>query len=324
MIRNKILIAITAAIIPFASALSTEAPDYPSKPIKIVVPFPPGGSTDTLIRMMAPYLNKNLGQSIIVENKGGAAATMGADAVSRAPADGYTLLAASAHHTIAQAVIPKLRYRIDKDFSSIGTVAMVPNLVVVNAATGIQSIDELVELSTQNPDRFNYASAGPGSAHHLIGEMFQLRTGASLTHIPYSGSAPAVLGLVSDQVQVMFDTVPSALPHIQSKKTLALAATTAKRSSALPDVPTLSEAGLVGFDVGTWMGLTAPAGTPAPVIERLSQALQAAVADPEFQQQMLAHGIEPMPGTPAELDGRIEKEVKEFADLVKQTNLKID
>jgi len=313
-----------STLIITSPVIASERAAFPDKPVKIIVPFPPGGSTDVLIRLISPRLADRLGQSVVIENRPGAAATVGADSVARSSPDGYTLLAASAHHTIAQAVIPTLNYRIDKSFAPIGTIAMVPNLVVVNSSLPVKNISELVAQTKVDPDRFNYGSAGPGSAHHLIGEMFKLRTGAQLTHVPYGGSAPAVTGLLSDQVQVMFDTVPSALPHIKSGKTRAIAATTATRSSALPDVPSLQESGLTGFDVGTWMGLVAPAGTPPEVIMRLNQELVSVVNDPEVRKQLLNQGIEPNPSSPEALNQRIANEVQQFAELVKQANLKVE
>ena len=307
-----------------SAAFAADASAYPNKPVKIVVPFPPGGSTDVLIRLISPRLMAALGQPVIVENRPGAAATLGADAVSKAQPDGYTLLAASAHHTIAQAVFPNLNYRVDKSFAPVGTIALVPNLVVINDKLPAKNIAELVALTKAEPEKYNYGSAGPGSAHHLIGEMFKLRTGAQLTHVPYSGSAPAVSGLLSNQVQVMFDTVPSALPHIKSGRTTALAATTAKRSSALPDVPTLEESGLEGFDVGTWMGLVAPAGTPDAVVQRVNKEIVGILGNPDVQQQLRAQGIEPMSSTSEEMQQRIDREVKAFSALTKQVNLKIE
>lgn len=318
-----ILAAGFASVIAITPAAWAET-NYPTRAVTVVVPFPPGGSTDVLIRLIGPRLAEKLGQTVIVENKAGAAATIGADYVSRSAPDGYTLLAGSAHHTIAQAVFPKLNYQVNQSFAPVGTIAMVPNLVVVNNTMQAKSIDELVTATKAEPDRFNYASAGPGSAHHLIGEMFKMRTGAELTHIPYGGSAPAVAGLLSNQVQVMFDTVPSALPHIQSGRTHVLAATTAARSSALPDTPTLAESGLEGFDVGTWMGLLAPAGTPDSIIQRLNRELVDVLNTPEVKEQLLKQGIEPMPSTSAELTDRINREVNEFEALVEQAQLKIE
>jgi tripartite-type tricarboxylate transporter receptor subunit TctC len=318
------ILALSLSSVCVTAPALAQSDSFPDRPVKIVVPFPPGGSTDVLFRLIGPRLSERLGQTVVIENKPGAAATVGADNVARSKADGYTLLAASAHHTIAQAVLPTLNYRIDKSFAPIGTVAMVPNLVVINSTLPVENIEQLVAHTKADAGRYNYGSAGPGSAHHLIGEMFKQRTGAQLTHIPYGGSAPAVTGLLSDQVQVMFDTVPSALPHIKSGKTRALAATTAQRSSALPDVPTLQQSGLEGFDVGTWMGLVAPAGTPPDVVARLNREMVAVVNDPAVQQQLLNLGIEPDPSSPEALQQRIEREVRQFADLVKQAKLKVE
>lgn len=215
----SLITKILSACSLLAVATLAQNTNYPNQPIKIVVPFAPGGSTDTLMRMIGPELAEKLGKTVFVENKPGASATLGAGYVARAQPDGYTLLAASAHHTIAQAVLPKLNYRIDKSLTPVGTVALVPNMVVVNSSLGVNNIAEFVALTKAHPDRYNYGSAGTGSAHHLIGEMFKMRTGAELTHIPYNGSAPAVVGLLSGQASVMFDTVTSALPHVQAGST---------------------------------------------------------------------------------------------------------
>ena len=297
---------------------------YPTKPIKVVVPFPPGGTTDILIRIIAPRLQQAMGQPVVIENKGGAAATLGADFVAKSAPDGYTLLVGAAHHTIAQSVFPKLPYQFGTDLAPVGMLALVPNVVVVNAAVPAKSVLELVALTKASPDKYNYASAGPGSAHHLIGEMFKLETGAKLAHSPYKGSGPAVSDLLGGQVSAMFDTVTSALPHIKSGKTRALAVTTARRSSALPDVPTLIEAGVPGFDVGTWFGLMAPAATPAPVVAKLNAQVTAILKDPAVRKQLLDQGIEPMTSTPAEMKARIDKELKDFGSLAKRAKLSVE
>ncbi|PLC49852.1 MFS transporter [Pollutimonas subterranea] len=322
-LMTRILSACTLSAVTATAAFAQNA-DYPNQPIKIVVPFAPGGSTDTLIRMIGPELAEKLGKTVVVENKPGASATLGAGYVARAQPDGHTLLAASAHHTIAQAVLPKLNYHIEQSLTPVGTIALVPNMVVVNSSLGVNNVDEFVALTKAHPDRYNYGSAGTGSAHHLIGEMFKMRTGAQLTHIPYNGSAPAVLGLLSGQVSVMFDTVTSALPHVQAGSTTALAATTGKRSSALPDVPTLAEAGLTGFDVGTWFGLMVPAGTDPQIVQRLNRDVMAIINDPTFQKKLLAQGIEPMSSTADEMKQRISTEVQEFGDLAAKANLKAE
>ena len=321
--RRKALLAASAALLACTSAMAQGS--YPSKPIKIIVPFPPGGSTDVLMRQVGPRLSQALGQPVVIENKSGASATVGADFVAKSAPDGYTLLVGMLHHTVAQAVFPKLPYQIDTDLVSAGTMAIIPNIVVVNAANvPAKSVTQLVELSKAQPDKFNYGSAGPGSAHHLIGEMFKLQTGAKLTHIPYRGSAPAVADLLGGQVAVMFDTAPSAMPHFKSGKTRALAVTTAKRSTALPDIPTLAEAGVPGFDIGTWYGLMAPQGTPAAVITKINTEVNKIMTDPEVRQQLQSQGIEPLPGTPQEMQARIKRELSEFSAMAKKADLKVE
>lgn len=318
-----ICLAITLALLPSLNAISAPENDYPNRPIKIVIPFPAGGSTDTMARNLSPALSKVLGQSIVIENKSGASGTVGADFVAKATPDGYTLLMGTLHLTIAQSVFPKLNYRIDKDLLPIGTVGMIPNVVVVNASVPVNNIKELVALTKANPDKYDYASVGPGSAHHLIGEMFKIKTGANLTHIPYRGSAPAVVDLLGGQVSVMFDTIPSALPHIRDGKIKALAVTTAKRSSVLPNVPTLIESG-IAIDVGTWNGLMAPAGTDQAIIDKLNRAIVIVLNDPEMRKQLQALGIEPMPSTPAELKARINKEIVDYSNLAKELKLSVE
>jgi len=320
-----------SAVVALACTLSlaavpalAQADGYPSKPIKVVVPFPPGGTTDTLMRNIAPRLQQSLKQPVVIENKGGAAATLGADFVAKSAPDGYTLLVGAAHHTIAQSVFTKLPYQFGTDLAPITMLALVPNVVVVNAAVPAKSVKELVAITKASPDKYNYGSAGPGSAHHLIGEMFKLETGAQLAHIPYKGSGPAVADLLGGQISVMFDTVTSALPHIKAGKTRALAVTTAKRSSALPDVPTLAEAGVPNIDVGTWFGLMAPAATPAPIVARLNKEVVAILNDPAVQKQLLDQGIELQSSTPAELKARVDKELKEFGALAKRAKLTVE
>lgn len=321
--RNLLALAALTALSGAALAADPAA-NYPARPVKIVVPFPPGGSTDVLLRILSPRLAKELGQPIVVENKSGASATVGADFVAKSAPDGYTLLVGTLHHTIAQAVFPKLPYKIDTDLVSVGMLAIVPNLVVVNSKVPAKTVQELVAITKASPDKYDYGSAGPGSAHHLIGEVFKLETGAQLTHIPYRGSAPAVADLLGGTVAVMFDTVPSALPHIKGGKTRALAVTTAKRSTALPNVPTLAETVIPGFDIGTWYGLMAPAGTPAPIVAKVNAELVKLINDPEVRKQLEANGIEPQSSTPAEMDARVKREMTEFARQARRAKLSIE
>ncbi len=297
---------------------------YPAKPIRILVPFPPGGTTDLLARMLGQRLTAAWGQPVVVENKAGAGATLGADAVAKAAPDGYTLLMGAAHHTIAQQVYKNLPYNIGRDFAPVGVIAMVPNVVVVNAAVPARTIQEFVAHAKAQPGKLNYGTAGAGTAHHLIGEMFKLRAGVDLMHVPYKGSAPAVADLVGGQVQVMFDTVTSALPQIKAGKTRALAMTTAKRSSALPDVPALGETVLPGFDVGTWFGILAPLGTPAAVVDKLNAEIDRMVKAPETRKQLQDMGAEPVGNTPAEMAAQIRTELAAYEALARQIKLVIE
>jgi tripartite-type tricarboxylate transporter receptor subunit TctC len=322
--RKLIGIAIAIGISSSFNAFAAPDSDYPNRPIKLIIPFPTGGSTDAMARAIAPAMGKVLGQPIVIENKAGASGTVAADFVSKANPDGYTLIMGTLHHTIAQSVFAKLNYHFDTDLAPIGTVGIIPNAVIINASVPANNIKELVALTKANPGKYDYASVGPGSAHHLIGEMFKLRTGASLMHIPYRGSAPAVVDLLGGQVSVMFDTIPSALPHIKDGKTKALAVTTAKRSSALPNVPTLIESGVPNIDVGTWNGIMAPAATDPAIINKLNRATVIVLNDPEIRKQLQAMGIEPTPSTPAELKARITKEVQDYSSLAKELKLTVE
>jgi tripartite-type tricarboxylate transporter receptor subunit TctC len=304
---------------PGPARASDPVADYPGRPVKIVVPFPPGGTTDMVIRVLGPRMARALGQPVVVENRAGAAATVGANYVSRAAPDGYTLLAASSHHPIAQHVLPWLGYRLDVDLMPVGMLALAPSVVVVNSTVAARSALELVSVSQGQPDRLNYASAGMGSAHYLIGELFKQQTGAQLTHIPYRGTGPALADLLGGQVSVLFDTVSSALPYIRAGMATPLAVTTARRSSALPAVPTLAEAGVPGIDLGIWFGLMAPVGTPGVVVDRLNREILKALADPQVQQQFLALGIESMTSTPGEMGAQIRRELLEYGELVRKT-----
>lgn len=317
------LCALTITAIPLA-AQAQSAANFPNRTVKIVVPFAPGGSTDALARLLAQRLTASWGQTVIVENKPVAGATLGADYVAKSTPDGYTVLMGAAHHTIAQNVYKNLPYHFGRDFAAVSMVAMIPNVVVVNAKVPVNNIQDLIALAKKEPGKLNYGSAGAGTAHHLLGESFNLKAGTQLVHIPYKGSSPAVADLVSGQVQVMFDTVSSALPQINAGKTKALAVTTAKRSSALPNVPTLSETVLPGFDFGTWFGILAPAATPTDVITKMSNEIIKIVHMPEVRKQLLEMGSEPIGNTPAEMKAQIDKELLEFGSLTKQIKLIVD
>lgn len=297
---------------------------WPSKPITLIVPFPPGGTTDVLARSLAEQLGPALGQSVIVENKPGAGATLGADLVAKARPDGHTLLVGAVHHTIAGSVYRKLPYDFQKDLAPLTTIAMVPNVLVVSAASSIRTVADLVTQAKASKTEFSYGSNGNGTAQHLIGTQFQNLTGVSLLHIPYKGSGPLTTDLLGGQVTMSFDTVTPVLPHIKAGKLRPLAVSTGKRSSALPDVPTLAESGLAGFDLGTWFGVLAPAATPRDITARLSTEMVKVIQSPAFRKRMEEIGAEPVGNTPEQMARQIREDTERYARLVKQANVVIE
>jgi tripartite-type tricarboxylate transporter receptor subunit TctC len=294
---------------------------YPAKPIRWIVPFPPGGSTDILARVVGQKLTDAWGQPVIIENKGGAGGTIGAAEVARAPADGHTLLMGAIHHTIASSVYPKLPYDFQREFAPVTVVAIVPNVLVVNPSVPAKSVAELIAYAKANPGKLTYGSAGVGTAHHLIGAKFNLEAGVDIVHIPYKGSAPAVIDLVSGQVLMMYDTVASSLPHIKTGKLRPLAVATAKRSIALPDVPTIAEAALPGFEVTTWFGALVPAKTPKGIVTRLNSEIVKILNMPDVNKRLIDAGAEPVGNTPEEMAAQIKNETESFAKIVKQASI---
>jgi tripartite-type tricarboxylate transporter receptor subunit TctC len=328
--RRRIIQAIGLALAmsggsAMAQAASTGSGQaWPSKPVSLIVPFPAGGTTDVLARALADKLTQSLGQTVIVESKPGAGATLGADYVAKAKPDGYTLLVGAVHHTIASSVYKKLPYDFQKDLAPITTIALVPNVLVVNANTPVKSVAELVALLKAKPGEYTYGSNGNGTAQHLIGTQFENVTGTDLVHVPYKGSGPLATDLLGGQIHMSFDTVTPVLQHIKSGKLRALAVTTAKRSSALPDVPTLEEAGLKGFNIGTWFGVLAPAATPKDVLARLSTEMVKAIQSPEFRKRMEEIGAEPIGNSAEQMAVQIKSETEKFGKLVKDAKVTIE
>lgn len=300
------------------------AQNYPDKPITLIVPFPPGGTTDVLARSLAEQLGPALGQTVVVENKPGAGATLGADLVAKARPDGYTLLMGAVHHTIASSVYRRLPYDFQRDLAPVSTVAMVPNVLVVQAGSPARTVAELVTLAKAAKPEFSFGSNGNGTAQHLIGTQFQNMTGTTLLHIPYKGSGPLTTDLLGGQVTMSFDTITPVLPHIKAGKLRALAVTTGKRSAALPEVPTLNEAGLTGFDLGTWFGVLAPVATPREVMSRLSTEVINVIKSPTFKKRMEEIGAEPIGNTPEQMAQQIRADVERYAALVKKANVVIE
>jgi tripartite-type tricarboxylate transporter receptor subunit TctC len=320
---RRSLVAACALALIAASPLAG-AQTFPDKPVTLVVPFPPGGTTDVLARALAERLQPLLGQPVIVESKPGAGATLGADMVAKAKPDGHTLLVGAVHHTIASSVYKRLGYDFQKDFKPLTVIAMVPNVLVVNASSPVRTVADLVAQAKAAKPGFSYGSNGNGTAQHLIGTQFQNQTGAELLHIPYKGSGPLTTDLLGGQVTMSFDTITPVLPHIKAGKLRPLAVTTGKRSSALPEVPTLAESGLAGFDIGTWFGVLAPAATPPAVTTKLSDAMRQVINSPEFRARMAEIGAEPVGNSPEQMARQIREETEKFAKLVKQANVVID
>ena len=317
--------ALQLAALALASVVgAAHAQAWPSKPVSLVVPFPAGGTTDVLARALAERLSPAIGQPVIVENKPGAGATIGADYVAKAKADGHTLLIGAVHHTIASSVYKKLPYDFQKGFEPVTVIAMVPNVLVVNARTPAKNVNELVALIKAKPAEASYGSNGNGTAQHLIGTQFQQQTGTRLQHIPYKGSGPLATDLLGGQILMSFDTITPVLPHIKAGKLRPLAVTTAKRSPALPDVPTLQEAGLKDFDIGTWFGVLAPVGTPKPVLDRLSAEATKIIQSPDFRKRMDDIGAQPVGNSPAEMAAQIRSETDKFSLLVKAGNVTVE
>jgi tripartite-type tricarboxylate transporter receptor subunit TctC len=311
-----------------ASGAVATAEDYPAKAISIVVPFPPGGTTDVVARALAEGLTKSLGQPVVVENRAGAGTTLGADYVAKAKPDGYTLLMGAVHHTIAPSVYKKLPYDFQKDLTPITTVAAVPNIVAVNpAVTPVKNIAELIALAktrTVAKAPLTYGSNGNGTAQHLIGTLFQLQTGITLQHIPYKGSAPLTADLLGGQVNMSFDSITAQLPFFKSGRLVPLAVTSRARTPFLPNVPTLDEAGLKSFDIQTWYGVLAPSATPKVILERLNVEMLRIIKSPQFAASLEASGCEPLGSTPAAMASRIADETAKFARIVKDGNLVIE
>ena len=321
---RRYLLPLLTTLALIATGHNVQAQNWPAKPISLVVPFPSGGTTDVLARAIGQELSVALGQPVVVESKPGAGSTLGADYVAKAKPDGHTLLMGAVHHTIASSVYKKLPYDFQKDLAPISIVAMVPNVLAINTAIPAKNVSELLALAKAQPGKYSFGSNGNGTAQHLIGAQFESMGGVELLHVPYKGSGPLTTDLLGGQIQMSFDTITPVLPHIKAGKLRALAVTTGKRSAALPDVPTLDEAGLKGFDLGTWFGLLAPAGTPTPIVERLSQEVARIVARPDFRKKLEDIGANPVGNTSAQMARQIKEDTDRFAKLVKDAKVTLE
>jgi len=315
-----------------APALALAQATWPSKAVRIVVPFAAGGTTDILARALAPELQKAFGQPFVVDNKPGAGGNNGAAEVSKAAPDGYTLLMGTVGtHAINASLYPKLPFDPVKDFAPITLVAGVPNVLAINPALaqkyGINTVADFIRVAKANPGKFNMASSGNGTSIHLSGELFKTMTGTFMVHFPYRGSGPALIDLMGGSMDLMFDNLPSALPHIKSGKLKGLAVTSAKRSDAIAELPTIEEAGglaLKGYEASSWFGLMAPAGTPAEVISRVQQETAKALASPALKERLQAQGAIPSGMSSADFARFIAAESAKWAKVVKAANAKVD
>ena len=280
-------------------ATVASAQGYPNRTIRLVVPFPAAGTTDILARAAAQKLTEAFGQSVVVDNRPGAAGNIGSDLVAKSAPDGYTLLMGTVGtHAINPSLYSKMPYDHVKDFVPVVLVAGVPNVLVVNPALPVNSVADLIKLAKDKPGQINFASSGSGTSIHLSGELFKTMAGVDITHIPYKGSSPALTDLVGGQVQIMFDNLPSALPQIKAGKLRAIAVTSLKRAPVLPDVPTISESGLPGFEASSWFGVLAPAGTPAPIVARINAEVNKWLQSAEAREKLLSQGAEAAGGSP--------------------------
>lgn len=301
------------------------AQGYPNRPVKLVVPFPPGGSLDFTGRLIAQRLTEMWGQSVVVENKPGAGGNIGADFVAKAPPDGYTILmGALSTHAVNPSLYKTMPYDAVRDFAPITLIATTPNVLVVNANSPVNNVKEFIAYTKANPGKLSFGSGSIGSGGHLAGELYKVETGTDAVHVPFKGGAPATQALLAGDTQFMFDNLANAMAQVKAGKLKALAVTTAQRSPLVPDLPTMAEAGLPGFDISTWYGLFAPAGTPPSVIAKWNADVTKILTTPDVRAKLMADGAEPAPDTPEQFKEMIARELAKYARIIKASGAKVD
>jgi tripartite-type tricarboxylate transporter receptor subunit TctC len=322
---KKLLQRCAAAVLVLAAPAPAFAQGaYPTKPVRLIVAFPPGGSTDIIARLVGQKLSERLGHQVIIDNRGGAGGMIGTEIAARSNADGYTLtMGTTSTHVIAPAAYPSVKYDPVKDFVPITLVASTPYLLVLHPSVPAKSVKEFVALMKSQSGKLNYASAGAGSTTHLAMEMLKLAAGTDITHVPYKGNGPAGAAVMGGQVQALFGSMPAVLPHAKAGKVRAIGVGTAKRSRALPDVPTVAEQGFPGFDVSLWLGFFAPKGTPAPITRKLYDELVKIAKSPEMKEQFERNGADAVTTTPAELTKLMKSELAKYSKVIKQANIKL-
>jgi tripartite-type tricarboxylate transporter receptor subunit TctC len=321
--RSMRIIAASLLISVLSASACAAAEDYPARPIKWVVGYPAGGTTDILARLISQWLSQHLGAQFIIENRPGAGNNIGTEAVINSPPDGYTVLLVNPANGINASLYRKLNFDFIRDIAPVAGLTRVPNVMEVNPAVPAKTVQEFIDYAKANPGKINLASSGNGTSVHLSGEMFKMMTGVNLLHVPYRGAAPALTDLISGQVQLMFDNMPSSIEHIRAGKLRALAVTTTKRSPALPDVPTVAET-VPGYEASAWFGMGAPKGTPPEIVNKLNKAINAALADPNIQARLADLGGIVMAGTPADFGQTIVEETEKWAKVVKAAGVSVE
>jgi tripartite-type tricarboxylate transporter receptor subunit TctC len=304
---------------------AAHAQTWPTKPVRMIIPFPPGGTTDILARVAAQKLSEAFGQQVVPDNRAGAAGNIGTELVAKAPPDGYTLVTAPGSTlTIHPSLYAKLGFDPLRDFAPVTILAAVPNLLVVHPSLPARNVKELIALAKAKPGQLNYASTGAGQSTHLSMELFKTMAGVKITHVPYKGSAPAVTDLLGGHVSLMFDNMPSALPHVKAGKLRGLAVSSVKRSPSAPDIPTVAESALPGFEVSVWFAVLAPAATPKPIVERLNQVLVKALQAPDVRERLASQGAEPIGNTPEQFTQQMKRDLAKWAKVVKDADIRLD
>ncbi len=324
-IHRRQALALTAAGIAGLAqpGQAARAANYPTKPVKFIVPFPPGGPVDTTARAFVPPLGQLWGQSTFIDNRAGGGGIVGAEVAAKQAPDGYGLFVGAIHHSVNPSLHAKLGYDIQKDFVPISFAALFPVFLVVNPSVPAKNVQELIALAKKPDSNLSFASSGNGGGTHLAGELFNMHAGTQLLHIPYKGSAPAMTDVLGGQVAMMFSDAPTAIPHIKTGKVRVLGVASPQRSALMPDVPTIAEQGLPGYEAYSWAALFAPAGTPPDVVAKINADFNKVMRDPEVKQRLYVAGAEADPGTPAQMAQRLQAEMDKWAKVVKAANIKI-
>jgi tripartite-type tricarboxylate transporter receptor subunit TctC len=307
-----------------ATAIPAWAQQYPARPIRLIVPFPPGGGTDTMARVVAPKLSEFLGQQVVSENRGGAGANIGAEVAAKSAPDGYTLMLATITNAIGASLYTRLNYDLVRDFAPITQLATTPHILVVHPSVPVKTVKEFTALAKARPDALAYSSSGAGSAAHLAGELFSSLTGVKMVHVPYKGGGPSMVALVGGEVSVAFATMPSAIGYVRSGRLRGVAVTTDKRSPSTPELPTIAETGVKGYEAGSWYGLSAPANTPPAIIARLHAETLKVVALPDVKERLFNAGFEIVTSNPEQFAAFTRSEIQKWGKIVKSANLKAD